>query len=1779
MGRNKRNPNKPRKQGRPAGSGGKGAGASTRARNALRESEARFRATFEQAAVGVAHTTTEGRFLQANGKLCQMLGYSAAELRALTTRELTHNDDRDKHDALRLELLAGRRTSYAIEKRFLHRDGAVIWVNRTVMLARRPSRNEPYLIQVIEDISERKATEARVQRLMRARRVMAECTHVLIHAVDETRMLEDMCRILVESGGYKMAWVGFPTGDAGGGIRAVAHAGFGDDAPMSAPGAWSANGRYQGFMWDVITTGNPHVARNILEDPAHRRRRARALQHHFQSSIGLPLHGDGAIIGAAAIYAREAEAFDADEIGLLSELVADIAYGIVNLRTRIAREQAELRSRESEQRFRETFEQAAVGITRVDLSGVLVDMNQKFCDMLGYGKEELLGRHIKDITHPDDYGVGSQYRSQLAYRAMKTAAGEKRFVRKDGTALWARRTMSTACDTEGRPLYVISVVEDISERKELEREFQDTFDQAAMGIAHTSVDGIYLRANRKLCEMVGYSESELIGRRGADLMHPDDRGSGPETRRLMLEGKLGGISEEKRYFRKDGSMIWMNRTISLARDASGKPKYFIRIFEDITERKQIETDRAQLAAIVETSNDAIISRGLDRKILTWNPAAERLFGWTAQEAIGQSILLIVPPERRNENAHRRELVHQGIPVPAYDTQRLTRDGRRIDVALSQSAIRDKRGEVVAVSLVFHDITQRKEMERRFELTFSHAAVGMTLAGVDGRFIQVNRKFGEMLGYTKEELAGTSSIDLTHPEDRADTFASREKLLNREIESASGEKRLIRRDGRVIWANRTFSMARGAAGEPVCFITVVEDITERKDFERRYRETFDQAAVGIVHTSAEGRYLRVNQKFCDMLGYSEAELVGGMAADFTHPEDRDKGADSRRRLWNGEIDKLAEERRYVRKDGRIVWTNRTVSLARDAAGSPMYFIRVIEDITDRKEVEQRYRATFDNAPVGIMHTALDNYRILHANRKLCEMLGYTPEDLLEKTSTDIVHPDYRFSDKSSYMDQLLEGKVQSFASERLFVRKDGAPLWVNRTVSLVRDMSGNPQYFIRVIEDISERKQAEAAVARERQLLRTIIDTLPDFVYVKDAIGRFQLGNEAWLKARGLSAEEIVGKTVFDFFPREIAENMAAEDALVVLTGQAKSDYESRLILADRDGRRREQWSSTTKAPMRDASGAIIGTVGVSRDISKRKRAEAALRESEEQFRQLAGNIPEVFWITDVGHRETIYISPAAAILTGRPVQELCASPREMIRAVHPEDRRRVYEARKAAAGGGYDQTYRVVRPDGTTRWVNDRAFAVSDEAGNVYRIAGITEDVTERKLAEERLTQLAHYDVLTDLPNRVLFYDRLRQVLAQAKRSQWTVGVMFVDLDRFKNVNDTLGHAVGDQLLRQVSERLAHAVRSGDTVGRLGGDEFAIVLSNLSNAQDASLVAQKIMASFNEPFKLHGADFYVTASIGVTLYPDDAEDQDTLIKNADAAMYRAKDIGRNTYQFYRSEMNERALELLSMESHMRRALDRDEFLLHYQPKASIRDGAIVGVEALLRWQHPERGLMAPAAFLPVLEETGLIVRVGERVLNAACRQIKAWQGAGIKVVPVAINLSAREFAARDLVGVITRILREHDVDPALIELEITEGSLMVSTEEVVGTLEALGRLGIGLSIDDFGTGYSSLSYLKRFPLDAVKIDRSFVKDVTTDADDATITRAVISMAHSLGLKVIAEGVETESQLGFLAQHGCDEIQGYYFAHPLAADECGIWLREQRRLGQPGVGPRNLVAMR
>jgi len=687
-------------------------------------------------------------------------------------------------------------------------------------------------------------------------------------------------------------------------------------------------------------------------------------------------------------------------------------------------------------------------------------------------------------------------------------------------------------------------------------------------------------------------------------------------------------------------------------------------------------------------------------------------------------------------------------------------------------------------------------------------------------------------------------------------------------------------------------------------------------------------------------------------------------------------------------------------------------------------------------------------------------------------------------------------------------------------------------------------------DITERKRAEQAVKAAEANLVGLLNASAEAVFLLDTDGRVLFANDAISARLGITAAAMTGRIIYDLVPPELAAYRRQMVEQVIATGKPI------FRLHDRRG---EQVLDNYLYPVFSGDGKVARVAVFSADITEREGAMRALRESEELFRQLAGNIPEFFWVREAGARDRfLYLSPAWSDITGWPAPP---DTQGMLDIVHPQDHRRVLMEAANAPLGGVDHEYRILRPDGELRWLRVRTFPIRDASGEVVRVAGVGEDISERKADQERLLQMAHYDRLTNLPNRTLLYDSLLRTLEHARSEKSIVAVLFIDLDRFKVVTDTLGHAIGDALLQEAALRLVECVRLRDTVGRLGGDEFALILPALENAEAGGAVAEKLLHALARPYELDRHEVFVTASIGITLYPSDAVDADTLLRYADTAMYRAKQEGRNAYRYYTPEMNARAAEKLELENSLRHALERGEFLLHYQPKLDLKRGEVCGVEALLRWQRPGRELVSPAEFIPLLEETGLIVEVGDWVVEEACRQHGAWQREGTDPVPVAVNISARQFHARDLAARIQRTMRAHGVGARMLECEITESSVMADPEHAVRVLDELKAAGITLSVDDFGTGYSSLSYLRRFPIDELKIDRSFVRDVASDPNDAAIASAIISMAHRLGLRVVAEGVENAEQLEFLRANNCDEVQGYLIARPAGAEETLPLLRK------------------
>jgi diguanylate cyclase (GGDEF)-like protein/PAS domain S-box-containing protein len=571
-----------------------------------------------------------------------------------------------------------------------------------------------------------------------------------------------------------------------------------------------------------------------------------------------------------------------------------------------------------------------------------------------------------------------------------------------------------------------------------------------------------------------------------------------------------------------------------------------------------------------------------------------------------------------------------------------------------------------------------------------------------------------------------------------------------------------------------------------------------------------------------------------------------------------------------------------------------------------------------------------------------------------------------------------------------------------------------------------------------------------------------------------------------------------------------------------------------------------------------------RSMVERAAIADALFDEKERAQVTLNSIGDAVMSSDIGGQVT-YLNPVAERMTGWSLEEAVGHPlEEVFRIIDGTTREAVQNPMALAIQEnktvGVTPNCVLVRRDGVEAAIEDSAAPIHDRRRRVSGAVMVFHDVSTARALSVRMSYLAQHDDLTDLPNRILFNDRLTQAIALAQRHRQKLALLYLDVDRFKHINDSLGHTVGDHLLQSVAQRLVASVRNSDTVSRQGGDEFVILLPEVRHAQDAAVAAEKVRVALTAPHYIDQHDLHLTASIGIVIYPDDGMEGKTLLTNADFAMYHAKESGRNNYQFFRPDMNVSAIERQSLEEGLRHAVARKEFVLHYQPQMDLDTRAIIGVEALVRWHHPQRGLVGPAQFIPVAEECGFIVPFGRWVLREACRQGRAWQDAGLPPMRIAVNISAAELRAKDYVAGVRAILLETGLEPGYLELELTETFLMQDSTSTTDVLQALKDMGVHLALDDFGTGYSSLSYLRRFPIDTLKIDQSFVRDLTTDADDASIVSAVISMGKSLHKRVVAEGVETPEQLAFLQEQNCPEGQGYYLSQPLVAGQLTQLLR-------------------
>ncbi|CDF86142.1 motility regulator [Pseudomonas knackmussii B13] len=794
------------------------------------------------------------------------------------------------------------------------------------------------------------------------------------------------------------------------------------------------------------------------------------------------------------------------------------------------------------------------------------------------------------------------------------------------------------------------------------------------------------------------------------------------------------------------------------------------------------------------------------------------------------------------------------------------------------------------------------------------------------------------------------------------------------------------------------------------------------------------------------------------------------------------------------------------------------------------------------------------------------RVIFSNHHLGSQLGYSEAELAqmgERFWECLLHPDdVEYYWRVRNLQQVI-GDSLLLDSQLRWRHRDGTWHWFDiREQAFSRDESGRVARLIGVAKDITASVEANNSLLESSRRYQMLAESISDVILTTDAHLRVDYISPSIQQTFGYNPEALLGSGF-----QQIATNPAqmarindllerVEDATgkperLAALRESSSVHLFTLDCLRADGRKIPV--ELRIALMWDEGGRFVGLLGVARDISQQRRAEREMRMAATVFEHSTAAI----MVTDpAGY--IVQVNDSFSRLTGYSAAEVLDQQPRMLTADQQEANQLKHVLDSLQLSGSWEGEILQKRKSGELypSWVG--ITAVQDEEGDLVSFVCFFSDISERKASERRIHRLAYYDALTHLPNRTLFQDRLHTALMQAERHQQWVVLMFLDLDRFKPINDSLGHAAGDRMLKEVAERLNQCVSDSDTVARMGGDEFTLLLPALGNREialkRAIQVAEQILASLARPFTLEGREFFVTASIGVALSPQDGAELSQLMKNADTAMYHAKEMGKNNFQFYQAEMNARALERLELESDLRRAIELNEFVLHYQPQFTGDGRRLTGAEALLRWQHPRRGLIPPAEFVPVLEELGLIAQVGDWLLAEACRQLKRWHRDKVRVPKVSVNLSARQFADGQLGTRIAGILMETGIPPACLELELTESILMSDVSEAMHILFGLKRLGLAIAVDDFGTGYSSLNYLKQFPIDVLKIDRSFVDGLPHGEQDAMIARAIIAMAHSLNLMVIAEGVETQAQLDFLREHGCDEVQGFLFGRPMTAEQ-------------------------
>ena len=1280
-----------------------------------------------------------------------------------------------------------------------------------------------------------------------------------------------------------------------------------------------------------------------------------------------------------------------------------------------------------------------------------------------------------------------------------------------------------------------------------------------------------VHSGRELADFIGRTPDEVFDHKPAD------------SRRAQLQRALEGetVVFNRQTIEGPRAGVWMRAHYMPLREGAEIVGVLV-LLVDVQQLKDAEGElarqRKQMQLVVDNIGVPMSYIDRDRRFRFANqPGVDWLIADTV-EAIGKRVDEMF-------DAETMELIGPEITA-AFEGKKRTyeriarmQDGERrwVRVHLVPDIAAD--GSVQGLYSLMTDVDQdhrmREALERQeSQLRYFAENIPGPIAVIDAqfRYVFVNRNFERIRGLNLDQLVGKHVNEVLGAEAAALYFDPFVERLQRG-ETCTYERLVGPADGEARWhlvrlvpivaEDRSFN-GYYIVGSDIHDIKLAQQrLLAQEEQLRLYTDNIPDA---VAYLNRERRVVFANRHFAQQRGTTPAAIIGLTTPELLGSDMAAWIAERTQRVYDrGET--ATYERSSVLPDGSERHLHVKAVPDFDESGAVRGMYVVAHDISEVKQAQQQIAAReqdlrffAENIPEAIVYVDV-RLGCTFVNNVFLATRGFTREFALGKFPPD-VYPAQVMAELQPHIDRALQGHESSY--ERVLRLPTGAERWVRVRVTPRHGDSGGVVGYYVVSTDIHEIKCAQAAIEDKERQLRQVIDSIPTPMCYVDAGMHYRYVNDAFLDYIGKPASEIVGHSVREVLGDE-RWKMLMPNLDRVRAGESLAVER---LVRFADGRVR--WMNVRLSP-RIVDGEYLGYYATTSDIHEQKSVEEELRRAHTILSAHFDNTPLAVIEWDTALRVVRWSGQAEPIF-GWPGSETLGRTLAGWRLVYEEDEP-AFAAMIASLVEGRERhatlLHRNYRKDGAVIWVEWHNSALRDESGRVISILSLAQDVSSRMQAEERLQFMATHDGLTALPNSVLLNDRLEASLTRALRARNRVGVMFLDLDHFKDVNDTLGHRVGDLLLKEVARRIRAALRQSDVLARISGDEFVIVLEDLPDEGAPELVANKLLDELRRPFVVEGHEIHVSGSLGLALYPEDGQDAETLLKNADAAMYHAKELGRNGFRMFSNELGERRAHRMRVETALRRALKGNELVLHYQPIMDVATGAVTRAEALLRWHDPEHGLVMPAGFIPLAEESGLGHAVGHWVLEAACKQARAWRDRRLGNIVVCVNLSASQLRDTSMVTDLKKLLARHGCEPGWLQFEITETSMVRDVEGASLVLAKLRKLGVRIAIDDFGTGFSSLSHLRHLPVDVLKVDKAFVADIDSarrgeSGGGAAIVSAVIGLARGLGLDVVAEGVEKKSQLAFLAKEGCGACQGYLICPPLPADEFEAWLAKRAK---------------